>query len=213
MSYRNDHDAAVARVDALSSEVKTLAAENARLRGGITMVPQAEPSVNRGVAALVLATLAGAGVLAAVVISRSHHVSAPMPKDVPVVVDNADLRTCARALELVPFDADAKATDPRGANQSLSTVKRSTGCRAQIREVLDTGVISDDERATLEKWGEAEAKLDASVSMISEYYAHDPYALDGYSSAPQLWSEYRRALVIRNQTLARWRESTHMNKP
>lgn len=74
MSYRNDHDAAVARIDALTLESSQLAAENARLRAGAPIVATPAPrAVSRGVAALVLAALTGAGVLAAVVMTEHRH--------------------------------------------------------------------------------------------------------------------------------------------
>jgi hypothetical protein len=209
MSYRNDHDAALARVDALSSENSQLAAENAKLRAGVPIVaPPAEGRVSRGVAALVLATLAGVGVLAATMIAPTHaRPRAPRSSSPWKHFDRASLRTCAKELD-VPLHANFRDTDPHGNHQDIGPVMRSTGCRAEIRDALDNAVISNEERAALVKWGDAEAQLDGSVSMVREYYEHDPYKLDGYSTAPQLWTEYNRALVIRNDALAEWRTTS-----
>ena len=214
MSYRNDHDAALARVNALASENSQLAAENAKLRAGMTIVvPQAERPVHRGVAALVLASLAGASILAATLISHSHH-RAPPPHEHHVVVDEAELRACARTLETSPPGATARETDPRSwQHLSIGPVMMSTGCRAEIAEVLDGAILSNDERATLQRWRNSEANLDAVVSMIGEYYKHDPYALDGYSTAPQLWREYDEALTHRNIALAQWLDASREVTP
>jgi hypothetical protein len=38
------------------------------------------------------------------------------------------------------------------------------------------------------------------------YYGSDPAALDGYATAPQLWTEYDRALTARDTALDLWRE-------
>lgn len=211
MSYRNDFDAVVARVDALSSENAQLAAENAKLRAGapiITPPPPVERAVARGTAAFVLAALAGVGVLAASVMTHGKHVTRHDSPPAARTNDPARLRACALTLELAPVDSNATVTDPHGEHHSIGAVQRSTGCRTEIRDVLDDAVISAKERAALVRWGDAEAKLDATVSMIGEYYAHDPYALDGYSTAPQLWTEYDRALVVRNFALAEWHEAS-----
>ena len=215
MSYRNDHDAALARVDALASENSQLAAENAQLRAGMTIaVPQAERSVHRGVAALVLATLAGAGILAATVISHTHHRNAaPATREHSVAIDKAELRACVRTLETSPPNKSARETDPRSQRASIGPVLMSTGCRPEIAKVLDGAILSTDERATLQRWRNSEASLDAVVSMIGEYYAHDPYVLDGYSTAPQLWREYDTALTHRNIALAEWLDASREVEP
>jgi hypothetical protein len=219
MTYRNDHDAAVARVDALTSENKSLAAENARLREGMTIVrPPAPRTVHRAVAATVLSALLGTAALATYVLQAPAHRS-PASRDdssEPIVIrfDKSALRACERLLDVAPADANATATDPRSSHPSgIGAVQRSTGCRDQIDDVLTVAVLSTEERAALERWSAAEATLDASVSMIGEYYAHDPYALDGYSTAPQLWTEYNRTLVIRNHTLEEWRNASRSDTP
>ena len=61
MLYRNDHDAALARIDSLESENARLQTELAKLRGPTRMEPEPEPppfkrvqSYERGVVAMVI---------------------------------------------------------------------------------------------------------------------------------------------------------------
>jgi hypothetical protein len=88
MSYRNDHDAALLRVDALEADNARLAAENAKLRAGETVAPP-EPSHSKkpelGVEQRADKSLLG--VIAAIVIAGLaifaiglSGESAPMPK-------------------------------------------------------------------------------------------------------------------------------------
>ncbi|HTL37915.1 MAG TPA: hypothetical protein VL326_32510 [Kofleriaceae bacterium] len=215
MSYRNDHDAALARVDALEADNERLASENAKLRAGDTVeLPTPARSRRRG--PIVVASVAGIAVAVAVgvmatVAAPVHAPPIPTPLvpaagDKPTeVFTKADLERCARGLVNTPADRDATSTDPRGTGHSVAPVLHSTGCRAEIRDVLDTATISAAERRTLATWADAEARLDATVAMVAEYYKTDPYKLDSYSTAPQLWTEYNRALVIRNDALESWR--------
>ena len=210
MSYRNDHDAALARVDALEHENAQLAAENLTLRGGGTTEPR--PTVNKHGLVLAMIAAATAGTVIAVFASgdtsppRPHfELPAPSPEPALHMTRVMDLDKCTLAINEHPGYADDKATDPHGSHQALDGVMRSTGCRDEIRWTLDTAVLSTEQRHALVTWADAEDRLANSVSMIGEYYAHDPYDLDGYSTAPQLCTEYNRALEIRNHALDDWR--------
>ncbi|HTL37895.1 MAG TPA: hypothetical protein VL326_32410 [Kofleriaceae bacterium] len=214
MSYRNDHDAALARVDALAADNNRLLAENARLRAGETVeLPHAARSNRRG--PILAASFAGVAIAMAIGLitfagAPVHAPKLPLPEapldDKPVVTfTRGDLEKCSFSLVTTPADRDAPSTDPHGEGRSVRPVLQSTGCRAEIRDVLTFGTISAKERKDLEAWADAEARLDATVAMVGEYYKGDPYALDGYSSAPQLWTEYNRALVIRNEAIKEWR--------
>jgi len=217
MSYRNDHDAALARVDALAADNNRLLAENAKLRAGETVeLPHPPRSRRRG--PILAASFAGVAVAMAIgVIALAgapvHPPKLPLPEapldDKPAAVfSKADLERCAKQLVIEPAAHDAPSTDPHGEGRMLTSVMGSTGCRDEISGVLTFGTISGSERQKLEVWADAEARLDATVAMVGEYYKADPYALDGYSTAPQLWTEYNRALVIRNDALKEWTDAS-----
>ncbi|HSD89059.1 MAG TPA: hypothetical protein VLB44_16135 [Kofleriaceae bacterium] len=201
MSYRSDHDAALARVDALELENARLADENSRLRDPTPAT--AESAFGKKTR---IAFGMGSASLTAIVIGMfvassqptSHHAKAP-----PAV--HIDLAGCAGRLAAKPL-LGPKTTDPHDPTSlRVDQITLTTGCRDDIRQVLDEGVISDVERYVLTRWLGAEDDLANRVSMITTYYANDPYTLDGYSTAPQLWREYDQAYDRRQAALEEWR--------
>jgi len=207
MSYRSDHDAALARVDALELENARLAGENAKLRD--PMPATAESSFGKKATVLFggAATSITVAILALVASSgspKSHHDNAPAAIHVAPV----DLAGCANGLAPNPHYGP-KTTDPRESMAlPVDPITHTTGCRDEIRRVLDEGVISDVERYVLARWLAAEDDLANRVSMITTYYGTDPYTLDGYSTAPQLWREYDQAYDRRQVALEEWRHVT-----
>ena len=57
----------------------------------------------------------------------------------------------------------------------------------------------------LTQWVTHEDELAGAIARIETYYASDPYQLDNYTSAPQLWDEYERAHKRRDEAMDRWR--------
>lgn len=213
MSYRNDHDAALLRVDALEADNARLAAENAKLRAGETVeLPKPKRSTKRGLMAATFVGVAfamAAGVIAIAEPDASRRLPAPTPPvadDKPAALfTKADIDECTLDLVRTPAYHDAVSTDPHGAARSVGPALQASGCLAEIRGVLDYATISPEERTKLEIWADAQTRLDATVAMVAEYYKGDPYKLDGYSTAPQLWTEYNRALEVRNTAYEEWR--------
>lgn len=203
MSYRNDHDAALARVDALELENARLAGENAKLRA--PMPATAESSFGKKATVLFggAATSITVAILAVVASGspKAHHHKAVQAAH----VTHVDLAACAIGLAAKP-ELGPKTTDPHEPTSlRVDPITRTTGCRDEIRQALDEGVISDVERYVLTRWLTAEDDLANRVSLITTYYGSDPYRLDGYSSAPQLWREYDQAYDRRQVALEEWR--------
>lgn len=200
MSYRNDHEAALLRVDALEQEV-------ARLRSAPQPEAQRPAPKRRPYASLLRAgvamLLAGIGVVA--IIGREHPtVEAALPPAVERVVvpeSVAALRSCIAAIK--PAEGlNETTTDPHGAaNSPAPIVKTGASCRNQLASLgeLQLDPVVEDK---LRRWAVAEDKLADPISMITVYYGADPYALDNYATAPQLWREYRRALATRDAAIA-----------
>ncbi len=200
MSYRNDHEAALLRVDALEQEV-------ARLRSAPPPVVAKPATKRRPYASLlrigVAMLLAGAGVAAMVGRDRPTASAAPPTAErvitgVPTSVDA--LRGCIAAI--TSTDLNERSTDPHGAANSVTPItKTGAACRTDLAsrgELQLDPVLSNK----LEAWAVTEDKLADPISMITVYYGSDPYVLDNYATAPQLWREYRRALSARDAALA-----------
>ena len=201
MTYRSDHEAALMRVEALEHEV-------ARLRTAAPPVATRPETKSRAGASAIRAAIAlalvGAGVVAIVARDRPVVVAAPAPVMVeqPQPLRGIDhLRDCIAGIAAAR-QADATTTDPRGAAESTDWVA-STGarCRDDLRE-LANGPIDSDLRFRIRQLADAEDKLADPISMITVYYGNNPYQLDNYESAPQLWREYHRARAARDDVLA-----------
>lgn len=200
MSYRNDHEAALARIDALEQEVATLRA--------IPTTPVAPRRRSRGwlvlaasTAAIVGGVIGGVAVgLAADTTPHPRHPLASSP------VDRTFIKWCADAIQPAP-QLDEERTDPRAERPVAVEPIGRTGapCRAELRELLATPALSPDERDALWKWVVQEDELAGAISRIEVYYGNDPYTLDHYASARQLWVEYDRAYFSRNRALEQWR--------
>lgn len=198
MSYRNDHDAAISRVNALESEV-------ARLRKIASEPPIPPPPRRSGLwAALVLST---GGVIAALTVGLMFRgaVQAAPAKPAVAVAEGASqsIAQCVAAIEPVRVTLDEIATDPRGANAKISWLaKTGASCREAISSVATNHKLDASTRDLASRWGAAEDELGSRISMIDVYYGSDPYRLDGYATAKQLWHEYNRTRESRDDVLA-----------
>ena len=206
MSYRNDHDAALARVDALEQEV-------AKLRASAPAAPHKEHgNASRGgmpvlaVAGSLVALVAG--IAGGVAIAIGNEDASPRIEAQPPVVESVSRETltaCATAIAARPALLDADNTDPHRAQPvSVGSLHRTgAACRDELRAMAATA--SRGERDALGKWAAAEDELAGTISRIQVYYSSDPYKLDGYATAKQLWVEYDRALDGRDGALRDWR--------
>lgn len=216
MSYRSDHDAAVARGDTLEHENARLAAENARLRD---VAPLADPPDRpSGVVALFIA---GTVVVLVVLLfglvithrpqdrldtsrdTRSDTTGSETTESARMFADHP-LTTCA--LRLVNPHLDAEMTDPHGvAPRSVHIIEETRApCRAEIDAFRYDRYIRGESYRALEEWSMAEDRIARSIAELVEYYRTDPYQRDGYKSAPERWAAYNRALDQRDAALRRW---------
>lgn len=181
MSYRNDHDAALLRITALEGELAQLKKQPPAL----AKPPQrAWPAI--------AASLLGVGaVVAAFAAMRATHNTEV--EAAPTLAAPLELRTCAAGIRRVSLDAGS--TDPRGGAASVAPLAATgAACRPELARVA-----VDDPK--LERWRVAEDRLANVISLITVYYGNDPYALDHYASAPQLWREYEHARAERDLVL------------
>jgi len=202
MSYRNDHDAALARAHALEAEVAHLKADAA-----LRVVSLPKPPVRRGVVGIALATALLGGALG---VAFAGEPVAPVASDPTPARAMATLDT---RINRVALDQCIEGIKPLPTIRGLRltplevTAVEATGapCRTEIRDYLEQGLWSPDERAALTNWAAAEDRLANSISMVAVYHRDDPIRLDGGATAGQLWSEYARAHADRDATIVIWR--------
>lgn len=216
MTYRSDHDAALARVDALERENAKLTAENAKLREPAEGMDWNGPayrvrSGSRSVLAIAATgTLFATALIAGVLGAREHVQEAKLQRfEVRSTgIARERLEKCARAIGEAP-GLDAVSTDPRAPSPASIEPVKATGapCREDLRVYLDSGLIDPRERRSVDAWRKAEDELAGTISRLVVYYRSDPYALDGYATARQVWIEYDRAVTARDAAVAVWRRS------
>lgn len=218
MGYRNDHDAALARVDALETELEQMALEHEKTRTALAgQKPVVVRSGTSGAVAAAFLAMAALGVSMTVAMLRKAddpEVTVPVPVAVPAAVAlaapepspyyvTADLASCLAGVEASMHNStrfDAETTDPRGAiaRSPQSIIALGARCRPALDEAVRNLALRDTARALLARWVEREDDLAGAISRITVYYGLDPYALDGYASAGQLWRELDRARESRD---------------
>jgi hypothetical protein len=164
--YRNDRDAALARIDALERDNTRLAAENTKLKANAPVAPPAV--VRRPLGAYLIAP----GLLAAAVIVSATMWGArnPTPTSdhdssfVSSVPSRSPLEDCARTLAPKPSREDPL-SELRRAPVVLSPIFRA-GCRDEVYARLTRGVILPDERSVLQRWLDAEDALASTRSLL-----------------------------------------------
>src|SRR5260221_12203953 len=175
MSYRNDHDAALARIDDLEAELERLN----------TPEPPKPPRAPKLPAILALLSIVVASTAGAVVaLEHDARVRAEPVATAPIAPDPM---ACRQAISRV-YGFDARSTDPHAATPR--DVSQIVASGAPCREQLPEG-----------RWRAAEDELAGAISRIVVYYRNDPYALDNYVTAPQLWKEYNAAIAARDHVL------------
>lgn len=216
MTYRSDHDAALARVDALERENAKLTADNAKLREAADGLDwnrganrERHPGSRRLVAIAASGTLFATALIAGVLGAQEQNRQTSQRFEVRSTgIARARLEKCARAIAPKPA-LDEVSTDPRALDAASIEPVKATGatCRDDLRAFLDAGLIDGRERRWLEAWRRSEDELAGAISRLVVYYGSDPYALDGYTTARQVWVEYDRAVAARDDALAAWRRS------
>ncbi len=173
MSYRNDHDAALARIDALEAELgknsdararfttleqqlATAKAERDRMREAL-----AKQDGNRS-SFLIPAALGGLALLAVGGIGLAIHAAGPKRIDsltapTPTLLATPDTRTeilmkCVAQLDIAVRDREAL----------------GPACLASIRTQANDLTLGDDIHAILGDWYAAESKLAASPDAIAQ---------------------------------------------
>jgi hypothetical protein len=209
MTYRNDHEAALARIDALEHEL-------AEMRATPAPAP-IEPLAprRRGRTGLVL-TMCTVGLFGGIVggfvlgasgdEARASHPHAAATK--PAAPAHRDIIIwCADAIHYNSFVSDTH--DPHAMRQMPAEPIGSAGtsCRDELDEYVTLPDLNAGEREALWQWALQEDELAGARSRIEVYYANDPAKLDSYASANQLWREYDRAYYARYGALRHWRTS------
>ena len=144
--------------------------------------------------------LVGAGVAAMIARDRPTVAAAPAPVEQLMPTVSGGLRECIAVIAPVDDQLDETTTDPHGAAEPTAWIaKTGASCRAELSKSTDPAV---------RRWADAEDKLADPISLITVYYGSDPYTLDHYGTAPQLWrgrlpSGLRKVLMAAMQALPR----------
>ena len=205
MSYRNDHDAALLRVDALEAELETLRLDYERARAKAETdepPPQRRSRAAWIVAGAVLALSAGTALGAYALLRTSADTERPTIGEArPETDDRAVLRECREAITPLTYPRTAETTDPRGMHRAIAPiVDTGAPCRALLAHA-DQLALDPALRRLVATWSRAEDELVGSITRTVLYYDSDPYAADDYQSAPRLWREYDRAISARDAVL------------
>jgi len=198
MTYRNDHDAALARIDSLEQELEHLKVKPAP----VEVVPPTRHAWKVAIAASLVAAVVGGGWLKHR--ASSHHVTAATESAIVHPYVSVDyLRRCLGDVLSAPGDGfDARTTDPHAGGRSVAAVAAvGATCRRELAEVASSIALTDQQRAVFQRWLAAEDTLAGDLSRIVVYYGSDPYRLDGYTTATQLWREYETDRAARDATL------------
>lgn len=211
MSYRNDHDAALARVDALETELEQMAGEYEKTRAALAAQrPPTRPRRGPGIAlAAAMFAVMSVGVGVGITALRAPEPEAPVAvaRVAPEPYDSSaltpDLEKCLAGVEASMHSStrfDAETTDPRGAlaRSPQPIIAIGAGCRPALDRAVTSTTLDGPTRALLGRWIAREDELAGAISRITVYYGSDPYALDGYATAGQLWREFNRARESRD---------------
>ncbi len=211
MSYRNDHDAALLRVDALEAELETLrlAYERQREKDDADKPPPKRKSrtawiVAGGVLSLTAGTAIGAVALFHATSRTEQSAEAAISIETggrPAIDDRSQLRDCRAAITPLTMRRTAETADPHGTHLPVAPIADSAAPCRSLLAAADHLDIDPALRELVAKWSRAEDELTGCISRTLVYYASDPYAADGYRSAPQLWKEYDRAITARDVVL------------
>lgn len=212
MTYRNDHEAALARIDALEHELTELRAAPAPAEP----VEHRAPRPRDRTAVVLTACTVGlfAGIVGGVMLGLGgESPREPRPHTVVKHDSSAPVRRdfilwCADAIRQGPIRS-TQLTDPHGTHALRIEPTGHTGvaCRDEVNQYVTSPELTANEREALWQWAVHEDELAGASSRIEVYYANDPAKLDGYATAPQLWLEYDRAYYGRNRAVDSWREN------
>ncbi|HEX5060979.1 MAG TPA: hypothetical protein VFV99_16545 [Kofleriaceae bacterium] len=195
MTYRSDHEAALARVDALEHEL-------AKLR---KPAEKPRPRPKSRFAWFAASIAAAAGVFVGLTPAMCGGTDETQPAELDRL-DRTRLVKCVEAVELTPLLTAAE-TDPHRETPKPITaiVPTAAPCREDLHTIVESSPLSPNERVALSTWVSYEDELAGAIARIETYYASDPYKLDNYTSARQLWVEYDRAHDQRDVAMLTWR--------
>ncbi len=204
MSYRDDHDAALARIDALEVELERLQRETPP---AAPPPPARRPSRTLTLVAGVAGTLAAFALIGVFVPEAPHPAPAqPMPAQIALDPgDRAALRLCLDMIETKHVTGlDEYSTDPHGTARPVAPIVAvGTACRDELARLAQNSSLDDAQREAVTAWQADEDELAGAISRLVVYYESDPYKLDGYQTAPQVWRELDLARTERDQLIAK----------
>jgi hypothetical protein len=132
----------------------------------------------------------------------SHPVTAVTEPSAPTA-SVGSLRPCLVTVLGTNGDGfDARTTDPHANGRSVAPIEKVVAsCRRELAEITNAIGLTDQQRGAFQRWLAAEDTLAGDVSRIVVYYTNDPYQLDNYSTASQLWREYETDRAARDAAL------------
>ena len=194
-TYRDDHEAAVARVEALE-------AENARLSAELDSLKQspATTTTTRSVPALLALALAIIGGTFVVAARSEDNTNRSTPSD------KNEIPTESRAANPVKDCATKLATKPTleeldEAGAGALSHGRST-CRDEVYTRLTRNVISAEERRILQWWLQAEDTLTPAFVRLRRHYTTEILTRNDNGAA--LYQAYEQAYDDRQAAIDAW---------
>jgi hypothetical protein len=218
VSFRDDHEAALARVSALEDEAERLRrdnerlkAENAELRDPPKPPKPPKPPRTPSERALLIrkhgprvAGVAGVIALFALVIGAPLYVNYKNEREYKVALVDYErqkstwhaliqLEDCARdtlhQLEMKALDAAKQ--DPR--THSYRGPPSLNGCVQELAALASIPTILPAKDA-LDQWRIAYATVSGPHARLAEYYQKGDWKDDNYAAGPTLWADYLPAL-------------------
>jgi hypothetical protein len=208
--YRGDHDAALARADALECELRRvrrdLAAHEAAV---VTRQPrqrevEARPPERDRLSTRKRVEILLVGVVSVLPLSPFVYL---MAKD--CAAEKAERQHALASIEgcverLGPEIATQRASMPdRYAGTSPSTTPNlrrpiAIECTGYAAFLANDDTLPDDVRLTLRRWDEAEQALDQPLAKLSAYYHHRDWEEDEMRGARTIWKRLEPLLVERD---------------
>lgn len=216
MAYREDLDAALARVDALQHESSALEAENTRLRRDLaSAMPTSEvierttaPGATALGALVLLATGALVGMAATLRLERPAHparsaeeaLSAVSREPYALDPSTLELDACVASIGAPPHVAGAY----RSRADIEAIVLTAAPCRDSLPDLIAHARVDYPHELALHAWQDAEDELANRIALVTSAFQDDPLAEREHPDAMRLWSEYERTLAVRNAALDLW---------